>query len=380
MSFIIPQTDPLADYLACREELEAAIHGVLERGRYILGEEVRLFEEEFAAYLGVRSAIGVASGTDALYLALRACGVGDGAEVITVAHTAVATIAAIEQSGARPVLVDVDPQSFTLAAAALGTALTPRTKAIVPVHLYGQPADMAAILAFARAHNLLVIEDCAQAHGAACCLTVGGAWQKVGTLGDAAAFSFYPTKNLGALGDGGCVVTRHPGVAEHVRLLREYGWRERYVSSERGWNSRLDEIQAAVLRVKLRRLDRWNDARRALAALYDRALSGADLVTPGQASGRHHVFHQYVIRLKQRELVRAALTAAGIGTGIHYPVPVHRQPAYLQLGEHAKLPETDRLSGEILSLPMYPHLKTAAVEQVVAGLCRALKGPSVPVS
>ncbi len=372
MTSAIPPCDPHAEYLACQAEIDAAIHGVLERGRYILGDEVRAFEAEFAAYLGAQHAVGVASGTDALQLALTACGVGAGAEVITVAHTAVATVAAIEHAGATPVLVDVDAQTFTLAPAALAGALTPRTRAIVPVHLYGQPADMTAILAFARAHGLLVIEDGAQAHGAACLQKDIQAWQKVGTLGDAAAFSFYPTKNLGALGDGGCVVTNSAAVAEKVRSLREYGWRERYVSSERGWNSRLDEIQAAILRVKLRQLDRWNDARRAVAALYDRALAGANLGTPAQLPDRRHVFHQYVVRLPERERVRAALTAAGVGTGIHYPVPVHLQSAYRALGTGAHLSVTEKICSEILSLPMYPQLSAADAERVAEMLRRAL--------
>ena len=373
MSSAIPQCDPHAEYLACQAEIDAAIHGVLERGRYILGDEVRAFEAEFAAYLGARHAVGVASGTDALHLALRACGVGAGAEVITVSHTAVATVAAIEHAGATPVLVDVDAQTITLAPAALAQALTPRTRAIVPVHLYGQPADMVAILAFARAHGLLVIEDCAQAHGAMCRLMPDAPWQKVGTLGDAAAFSFYPTKNLGALGDGGCVVTNSATVAEQVRLLREYGWRERYVSSERGWNSRLDEIQAAILRVKLRQLDHWNDARRAVAALYDRALTGANLVTPAQLPERRHVFHQYVVRLSERDRVRAALAAAGIGTGVHYPVPVHLQPAYRAFGAGAHLSATEKICSEILSLPMYPQLSAVDAQRVAETLRRSVE-------
>ncbi len=372
MTAAIPQTDPHAAYLSCQPELDAAIHRVLERGRYILGEEVQAFEAEFAAYLGAQHAIGVASGTDALHLALRACGVGADDEVITVAHTAVATVAAIAQAGATPVLVDVDPHTFTLAPAALAGALTPRTRAIVPVHLYGQPADMTALLAFARAHHLLVIEDCAQAHGAACRPAAAAAWQKVGTLGDAAAFSFYPTKNLGAFGDGGCVVTNQTAVAEQVRLLREYGWRERYVSSVPGWNSRLDEIQAAVLRVQLRSLDRGNDARRTLATLYDRALAGAAIITPLQLPDRHHVFHQYVVRLKARDRVRAALAQAGVGTGIHYPVPVHRQPAYRTLGQNAHLSVTEEISFEILSLPMYPQLGSAAAGRVAQALRQAV--------
>ncbi len=358
----IPQTDPHAEYLACRADIEAAIRQVLEHGRYILGEEVQAFEREFATYLGAQAAIGVASGTDALHLALRACGVGAGDEVITVAHTAVATIVAVEQSGATPVLVDVDAHTYTLAPELLTDALTARTKALVPVHLYGQPVDMAALLAFAREHKLLVIEDCAQAHGAAC--LVHGAWHKVGTLGDAAAFSFYPTKNLGALGDGGCVVTKRVDVAEQARLLREYGWRERYVSSQRGLNSRLDEIQAAVLRVKLRHLEGWNEDRRRLAARYEQALEGVAVMRPAQVSDRRHVFHQYVIRVAERDRVRAALSAAGVGTGLHYPVPVHRQPAYQALGVGAHLPVTEKICGEIMSLPMYAQLTDAGAERV----------------
>lgn len=362
MPLRIPPTDPHSEYFACRAEIEAAIQHVLERGLYILGDEVAAFEREFAAYLGASAAVGVASGTDALHLALRSCGVGVGDEVITVAHTAVATIVAIEQSGATPVLVDVDERTYTLSPERLVGALTPRTKAIVPVHLYGQPADMATLLAFAREHQLLIIEDCAQAHGAACLLA--GQWHKVGTLGAAAAFSFYPTKNLGALGDGGCVVTNRADVAEQLRSLREYGWHERYVSSQRGVNSRLDEMQAAILRVKLRRLNEWNEARRKLAALYDRALAGAPMVLPAQPADRRHVFHQYVLRVAERDRVRAALAGAGIGTAVHYPVPVHLQPAYRALGEGAHLPVTEKICGEIISLPMYPHLTAATTETV----------------
>ena len=368
MALVIPQTNPHAEYLACRQEIDAAIRRVLDRGHYILGEEVRAFEQEFAAYLGAQFATGVASGTDALHLALRACGVGVGDEVITVAHTAVASIVAIEQCGALPVLVDEDESTFTLAPDALAGALTPHTKAIVPVHLYGQPADMAAILAFARAHKLLVIEDCAQAHGAACRWGSETAWRKVGVLGDAAAFSFYPTKNLGAIGDGGCVVSNRAEVAEQVRLLREYGWRERYVSSQRGLNSRLDELQAAILRVKLRQLDHWNEARRKLAAQYDAALAGIAVRTPLQYSGRQHVFHQYVVRVSGRDRVRAALIAAGIGTGIHYPVPIHLQPAYHALGASARLAVTERICNEIISLPMHPYLDAATVGHVAQHL------------
>ena len=297
MNPTIPQTDPRANYLAHKDEIDAAIAAVLAGGRYILGEQVAAFEREFAAYLGAGStegathAIGVGSGTDALHLALRACGIGPGDRVFTVSHTAVATVAAIELAGATPVLVDIDPATFTMDPNRLEEAvrrdeggnssnvkrhssIVTRHSAIIPVHLYGHPADMAAILEIARRYDLWVIEDCAQAHGA----TIDG--QKTGTFGDIAAFSFYPTKNLGALGDGGAVVTSDPALAEQTRLLREYGWRERYVSAIPGLNSRLDELQAAILRVKLRYLDAENARRRALAAEYDRLLADSSVRTP----------------------------------------------------------------------------------------------------
>lgn len=368
MSFHIAQTDPRAEYLACRNEIEAAIHATLEAGRYILGEQVAAFEREFAAYLGAGHAIGVASGTDALTLALRACGVGPGDEVITVSHTAVATVVGIEHSGATPVLVDVDAQTFTLDPARLPDALTPRTRAIVPVHLYGQPADMGGILTFARRHGLKVVEDCAQAHGAAWRGSADAPWQKAGTLGDAAAFSFYPTKNLGALGDGGCVVTNDPALADQTRLLREYGWRERYISDAPGWNSRLDEIQAAVLRVKLRKLDEWNARRNEVAAFYHRSFSATPIVTPAVAARGRHVFHQYVVRVNGRDAVRAALARAGIATAIHYPAPIHAQPAYRALARPGRLPVTEALRGEILSLPMHAHLDLEAAGRVAEEL------------
>jgi dTDP-4-amino-4,6-dideoxygalactose transaminase len=370
MSQPVVQADPLAEYLACRGEIDAAIQAVLQRGRYILGEEVAAFEREFAGYLGVRHAVGVASGTEALTLALSACGIGAGDEVITVSHTAVATVVGIQHCGATPVLVDVKPDTYTLDPNQLAGAVTPRTRAIVPVHLYGQPADMGAIVAFARAHQLKVIEDCAQAHGATWRSSPRASWQKAGTLGDAAAFSFYPTKNLGALGDAGCVVTGDGGIAERLRLLREYGWRERYVSVLAGGNSRLDELQAAVLRVKLPRLDEWNARRRELAALYTQRLNGAPVTTPVSVPDTLPVFHQYVVRVKDREPLRTALAATGIGTAIHYPVPIHLQPAYRSLAQPGALPVTERLGGVILSLPMHAHLGDEAAHRVAEELVR----------
>jgi len=351
----VPQTDPKAGYLAHQADIDSAIQRVLNSGWYILGREVESFEQEFASYIGVRYSIGVASGTDALELSLRACGVGPGDLVFTVSHTAVATVAAIELAGATPVLVDIDPVTYTMDPNCLESALanpsagTP--KAIIPVHLYGHPADMPSILELAKRHGLHVIEDCAQAHGA----TLDG--RMTGTWGDIAAFSFYPTKNLGALGDGGMVVTENPVLAERVRLLQQYGWREWYISEIPGGNSRLDELQAAVLRVKLRDLDKENMQRQSLAQIYNSLLADAGLTLPGVRSGVTHVYHQYVVRLPQRDALRTYLRQAGIGTLIHYPVPVHLQPAYRdRLPRVAPLPWTEQVAGQVLSLPMFPQL------------------------
>jgi dTDP-4-amino-4,6-dideoxygalactose transaminase len=355
--------NPGAQYQAHKREIDACIQRVLEKGWYILGEEVAAFESEFAAYVGVDHAVGVGSGTEALHLALAACGIGPGDEVITVAHTAVATVAAIEMCGANPVLVDVEPGYYTLDPARLEAALSPRTKAILPVHLYGQPADLEPILAIARRHGLRVVEDCAQAHGA---LYQG---KRVGAWGDAACFSFYPTKNLGALGDGGIVVSADPGFAERVRQLREYGWVARYVSDFPGYNSRLDEVQAAVLRVKLRHLDADNAARAQRAAWYDDGLAGTAVTRPRRRAGAGHVFHLYVVAAAERDRLQAHLKARGVGTLVHYPVPVHLQAAYRgRLRGHDGLPETERIAAEVLSLPMYPELGADDVRSVVEAI------------
>jgi dTDP-4-amino-4,6-dideoxygalactose transaminase len=352
----IPQTDPKANYLAHKGAIDAAIARVLESGRYILGMEVAAFEREFAAFLGVKEAVGVASGTDALYLALRACGVVPGDIVLTVSHTAVATAAAIGLCGATPVFVDIEPDGYTMDPDRLEDAAREfrgrRLKAVVPVHLYGHPADMKAIIEIARRHDLRVVEDCAQSHGA----TVRG--KRTGTIADIAAFSFYPTKNLGALGDGGMVVTEDPDLAENVRLLREYGWKERYVSAVEGQNSRLDELQAAVLRVKLPHLDAENESRRRIAAIYESALAGIGPLLPKTGSDVAHVFHQYVIRTPRRDALKTYLKEKGVGTLIHYPVPVHRQPAYAaRWPREEHLPNTENIAGQILSLPMFPELR-----------------------
>lgn len=356
----VPFVDLAALYREIQAEIDAAISRVLHSGWYILGPEVERFEEEFAGYCGVLYAIGVASGTDALHLALRALSIGLGDEVITVAHTAVATVAAIELSGAHPVFVDVDPETYTINPTRITAAINEHTRAIIPVHLYGHPADMEPILEIADHHNLRVIEDCAQAHGA----QYRG--RPVGSWGDVGAFSFYPTKNMGALGDGGAVVTANAELADRLRLLRQYGWRERYVSESTGFNSRLDEIQAAILRVKLHYLDGWNSARRQWSARYAQLLADTPLILPGERTDSRHVYHLYVVQAMQRDALRTCLKAQGIVTAIHYPVPVHRQPAYARLGYGPdSLPITERLAQQVLSLPIYPQLRREQMEAVV---------------
>jgi dTDP-4-amino-4,6-dideoxygalactose transaminase len=359
----IPLVDLQAEYELLRSELDAAVTRVLASGWYLLGREVAAFEEEFASYLGIAHAVGVASGTDAVLLACRALEIGPDDEVITVSHTAVATVAAIELSGAKPVFVDIDPVTYTMDMSQVGAAITPRTKAIIPVHLYGRPAEMDILLALARRHNLFVIEDCAQAHGA----RYKG--KRVGTLGDAAAFSFYPTKNLGAVGDGGAVVTNNPVVANRLKMLRQYGWQQRYISDFSGYNSRLDELQAALLRVKLRYLDNFNATRRHLAELYNQRLAHLPLTLPTIEPNCEPVFHLYVIQTDQRDRLQSYLAEQGIGTAGHYPVPVHRQPAYQRLGyEVGSLPVTERVCGDILSLPIHPHMSKSEVESVAQAI------------
>jgi dTDP-4-amino-4,6-dideoxygalactose transaminase len=356
----IPQTDPRASYLAHRPELDAAIAGVLEAGRYILGNETQAFEAEFASFIGSTHAIGVANGTDAVHLALRACGIGPGHAVLTVSHTAVATAAAVELAGATPVFVDIDAATFTMDPASLEDTIAhhrgPPLKAIVVVHLFGHPADMAAILEIGAKHSLHVIEDCAQCHGA----RIGS--RTTGTMGHIAAFSFYPTKNLGAIGDGGAVVTSDPSLAARVRLLREYGWRERYVSEIAGVNSRLDELQSAILRVKLRHLADGNRRRVLIAEHYRSRLAASTVRLPQTRKGCDHVFHQFVVRSDRRDALKEWLARKEVGTLIHYPVPVHQQPAYAS--GQPTLDETERAAREILSLPIFPELTMEQVDRV----------------
>jgi dTDP-4-amino-4,6-dideoxygalactose transaminase len=367
---MIPQANPGASYRALQEYIDAEVLGVLASGSYILGGAGAAFETEFAAWLGADFAIGCGNGTDGLTLALRGLGVGRGDAVATVSHTAVATVAAIEMAGAMPVLVDIDPNFYTMDPEDLGATLAhpppslPPIRAVIVVHLYGLAAELDTILANAAQYGAVVIEDCAQAHGA----SYKG--RTIGTLGHAAAFSFYPTKNLGAFGDAGAVTTSIADLAERLRVLRQYGWRRRYVSDHVGINSRLDEIQAAILRVKLRTLDANNLRRRRIADAYDSALKESGIAGPQRRPDCVPVFHQYVLRVPDRDAVQRALFDHGVGTAIHYPTPVHLQPAYagrVHLGPSA-CRNTEVAAAQVLSLPIYPELSDQQVELVCAAL------------
>jgi len=360
----VPQGQPRANYLAYKDEIDTAVARVLASGRYILGDETSAFESEFAGFVGARHGIGVASGTDALILGLRALGVGPGDGVVTVSHTSVATVAAIELAGARPILVDVEAGDYTMAPSDLAGVLDrPEhpVKAIIPVHLYGCPARMQEICALAEAYGVPVLEDASQAHGAA----IGD--RKAGNFGRLGAFSLYPTKNLGAIGDAGILVTSDAKLAARIRSLRQYGWNEQRISEIAGMNSRLDELQAAILRVKLRHLDSDNARRRAIARAYDLGFEHLPVVLPARRGETEHVFHQYVIRIADRDRVRIRLQERGIETALHYPLPVHLQPGYrerLATGP-SKLAVTESLASEILSLPMFPQLEESSVRRIV---------------
>jgi dTDP-4-amino-4,6-dideoxygalactose transaminase len=368
----VPQADPGAGYRAQQAEIDAAVARALSSGWYILGKEGEAFEAEYAAWQGAQRAVGCANGTDALALAMRGLGIGPGATVVTVSHTAVATVATIEMVGALPLLLDIDPDTYTMDPDELAAVLDdpppglPPIRAVIPVHIYGQSCDLAPMLAAAAKHGVAVIEDCSQAHGATY------ADRKVGNHGQVACYSLYPTKNLGALGDGGVLTTDDAALADRIGAIRQYGWKERYISADVGVNSRLDELQAAILRVKLTRLDANNARRQAIAAAYDAALAGGRFAAPARRAGDAHVFHQYVLRVPDRAALMARLRAEGIATAIHYPVPVHLQPAYrgrTPMGP-AGCAETARAASEVMSLPMFPELTDAQVERV----CAALRG------
>jgi dTDP-4-amino-4,6-dideoxygalactose transaminase len=364
----IPFLDLGAGHAELRAELDAAWQRVLASNHLVLGPEVEAFEAEFAAYCGAAHCVGVGNGLDALTLILRALGIGAGDEVIVPANTYIATWLAVTHSGAVPVPVEPDPETFNLDPTRIETAVTPRTRAIMPVHLYGQPADMASIAAIAARHRLAVVEDAAQAHGARC------RGRRVGTLGTAAGFSFYPTKNLGAFGDAGAVVTNDPALAASVRRWRNYGSQEKYRNEIAGVNSRLDELQAALLRAKLSRLDAWSGMRRIAAERYRTMLADSGVGLPAVPQWADPVWHLFVVRSPERERLRAALAEGGVSTLIHYPVPPHRQPAYAALGLAAgSLPTTERLHRQVLSLPLWPQITEAQQVRVAEALSEAVR-------
>ena len=348
-------------YEVIKDEIKGSIEKVMQSGGFIIGEDVGLFEKEFAAYCNVGHGVGVNSGTDALFLACLACGIGKGDEVIVMPYTYIATVLAISMAGATPVFVDIDEKTYNVDVSKIEKAITKKTKAILPVHLYGHPVDMDPLMEIARKHNLKVIEDCAQAHGA---LYKN---KKVGSFGDISCFSFYPTKNLGAFGDAGMILTNSEDIKKRLLLLRDYGRKDRYEHILKGYNSRLDTLQAAILRVKLKHLDEWNKKRRKNAALYTRFFreKGVDAVLPYEADYARHVYHLYPVRVKHRDSVMKKLADKGVRTLIHYPIPVHLQEAYKDLGyKKGDFPVSEKCCEEILSLPMYPELSEEEIRYV----------------
>lgn len=365
---MIPFLNLKAQHAGIEQELVAAFKEALASTQFVLGKEVAAFEEEFAAYCGGRFGIGVNSGTSALHLALLAAGVGPGDEVITVSCTFVATVAAVDYTGARAVFVDVDPDTLNMDVTQIEEAITDRTKAILPVHLHGQSADLDPILEIARRHNLVVIEDAAQAHGA----EYKG--RRVGSIGDMGCFSFYPGKNLGACGEGGMVVTNNEDYAQRIRMLRDWGQERKYHHTLKGFNYRLEGIQGAILRVKLRHLDDWTEGRRRNAACYNEFLAESGIAIPVEAAYARHVYHVYGVRVSNRDPVQQALQEREIQTGIHYPIPVHLQKAYREPGfGPGDLPVTEKASAELLSLPMFPELERSQVEEVCEALLIAVR-------
>ena len=373
----VPALDLHAEYESLRAEIEPAVLAVLTSGRYIGGPEVESFEAAFTAYCGAAHGVAVSSGTDALRFALMASGVGPGDEVVTSPFTFIGTTEAVTQAGARPVFADIDPATFTIDTARAAAVVTKRTRALLPVHLYGQMADMPALMDLATARGIAVVEDACQAHGAA----IGG--RRAGSIGETAAFSFYPTKNLGGAGEGGLVTTASAEAAARVRRLRDHGQTTKYIHAEEGYNGRLDALQCAILRVKLGHLEDWNRRRQALAARYRAALADAEahghLRLPAVRAGAEHVYHQFAVRVVAgaarggRDRAREALGAQGIDTGVHYPVPLHRQPCYAGMGlAEGAFPESERAAREILTLPLYPSLTEAQVDRVAMALARAL--------
>lgn len=364
---MIPFLDLKAQYASIKEEVDAAALRVLASTQYVLGDEVAAFEKEFAAYCDTRHAIAVNTGTSALHLALLAAGIGPGDEVITVPFTFVASVSAVCYTGAKPVFVDIEPTTFTMDPAKLEAAITSRTKAIMPIHLYGQMADMTPIMEVAARHGIPVIEDACQAHGA----EYHG--KRAGSIGTSGCFSFYPGKNLGACGEGGLIVTNDDATARSIRMLRDWGQEQRYHHTLKGFNYRMDGIQGAILRVKLRHLEKWTEARRTNARLYTTLLKNVEAVAaPTEAAGRRHVYHIYAVRCTDREALRQSLDAAGIATGLHYPIPVHLQKAHADLG-HRKgdFPVSEQVASEVLSVPLYPELTSEQIATVVDAIAEA---------
>jgi len=359
----VPYLDLKAQYRSIKSEIDEAVARVLDSCQFVLGPEVAEFEKDFASYCGTSECIALNSGTSALHLALLAAGVGPGDEVITVPFTFVASVATILYAGAKPVLVDIEPRTFNMNPDALQAAISPRTKAIVPVHLYGHPADMDPILEVARKHNLVVIEDAAQAHGA----TYKG--RSAGSVGDIACFSFYPTKNLGAYGEGGAVTTSNPEYARTIRMLRDWGQDRKYHHLLHGYNYRMEGFQGAILRVKLRHLERWIERRRAIVKTYNEQLAGLDVVRPAEMPWARHVYHLYTLRSDNRDALQADLLNEGIQTGVHYSTPAHLLPAYAHLGYGPNsFPESKKAAREVLSLPLYPELTESQVQTVLDAL------------
>ena len=361
----VPFMDLKLQYAAIKNEVLRAVEDVLESSHFVLGKEVAAFEEEFAAFSGAQYGVAVNTGTSALHLALLAAGIGPGHEVITVPCTFVATVAAIVYTGATPVFVDVDPVTYTMDTNSIEAAITPRTKALVPVHLYGNPADMDPLLRIARSHNLVVIEDSAQAHAA----EYHG--RRCGSIGDMGCFSFYPGKNLGAYGEGGLVTTNNPDFAKKIRMLRDWGAEKKYEHVLKGYNYRMEAIQGAVLRVKLKYLEEWTNARRAHAAAYAAVLSDSGLTLPTQTPGGKHVYHVYAVLTNQRREMIDSLNSQGVQTGIHYPFPIHLLPAHADLGyKSGDFPVSERVAAQELSLPMYPEMTDAHIEVVGLAVAR----------
>jgi len=357
---MIPMVDLKGQYLDIKDEIDQGLLQALEATQFILGPNVRAFEEEAASYLGVNHAVGCASGTDALHLALIAAGIGEGDEVITTPFTFIATAEAILYVGAKPVYVDIDEKTLNMDVNQIEAAITPKTKAILPVHLFGQPADMASIQAIADKHNLVVVEDCAQSFGA----SIDG--KQTGSMGIAGCFSFFPSKNLGCFGDGGLITTQDEKIAEHLRVLRNHGSWKRYHHSELGFNSRLDELQAVILRAKLKRIDQYNEGRRRVAHRYSAALAEMDGITPAHEDGiGRHVYHQYTLLSEKRDQIMAALQEQQIACAVYYPIPLHQQEVFADVCQGVTLPVTEKIASTCMSLPIYPELEDERVDQVL---------------